>query len=76
MQCKWTFTKRFTLSTPQKCPIRRQQSQNLRFVGRNGSFSLVLFTKPFKTAWLTAAAVSTGATPNDFSLDQVIFGQT
>jgi len=28
MQCKWTFTKRFTLSTPQRqCPILRQESQ-------------------------------------------------
>jgi len=28
MQCKWTFTKRFILSTPQrKCRMLRQQSQ-------------------------------------------------
>ena len=33
MQCIWTFTKRFTLFTPQrKCSIFRQQSQKLRFV--------------------------------------------
>jgi len=34
MQCTWTFTKRFILSIPQrKCPMLRQQSQKLRFVG-------------------------------------------
>jgi len=36
MQCKLTFTKRFTFCSPQtKCPILRQQSQKLRFVGSN-----------------------------------------
>jgi len=57
MQCKSMFTKRFTLSTPQrKCPMLRQQSQKLRFVGSNASFSLMLLFTPCKTrtALLTA----------------------
>jgi len=53
MQCKWTFTKRFTPSTPQrKSPMLRQQSQNMGFVGSIGSFSLMLLFTQYKTTWL------------------------
>jgi len=34
MQCKWTFKKRFSFSTPQrKLPMIQKQSQKMRFVG-------------------------------------------
>jgi len=44
MQCTWTFTKRFTLSTPQrKCPVLRQQSKRWqqRFFITHASFHTV-----------------------------------
>jgi len=42
MQCKWTFTKRFTLRTPQIMRFFRQQSQKRLFIGRSASFLLIL----------------------------------
>jgi len=57
MECKWTFTKRFNISTPQsKCPILRQQSQKLLFVGRN-AFSLLLLFAQYKTALPLSAVI-------------------
>ena len=42
IQCRWMFTKCFTLSTQQrKCHMLRQESQKLRFIGNNVYFSLM-----------------------------------
>ena len=58
MQCKWTFTKRFTVSTSQrKCPMERQQSRKMRFVGSNTSFSLMLLFTAYRTTGLSLSAV-------------------
>jgi len=47
MQCKWTLTKSFTHSTPQrKCPVLRQQSQKMRFVGskKKNRYIAIIYT--------------------------------
>jgi len=40
--------------TTRKGPVLLQQSQKLRLVGSNASFSLMLLFTQCKTAWLTA----------------------
>jgi len=50
MQCKWTYTKRLTLSTSQrKCPMLRQQLQTVfflwKFYTKPGFFKGVLGTR-------------------------------
>jgi len=35
MQCKWTFIKCITISTPQKCPMLQQQLWKMHFVASN-----------------------------------------
>jgi len=52
MQRKWTYTKRLTLSTPQrKCPVLRQQLQTVFFLWENFAPSQVFwrcFTDPIR----------------------------
>ena len=62
MQCKWMFTKHFTLSTPQrKCPMLWQQSQKMRFVGSH-RYIMIIFTigylQIFKTEYFSQRSIA------------------
>ena len=56
MQCKWIFTKHFTLSTPQrKCPVLWQQSQKWASLAAIAKYIMIIFSigylQIFKTGY-------------------------
>ena len=80
MQCKWMFTKHFTLSTPQrKCPVLWQQLQEWASLAAMARYIIIIcsigYLQIFRSGYFFHKSIATTneTTNYDFSLPSKTF---